>query len=165
MLTLYTDGGVIRKNPSPIGGTYAWILLDGGSVMDKGFGTISPDRMGTLFVTNNQTELYAVLKGLDAVYKDEVIKICSDSQITLGRLFEGYAFNNIPKWMKDDLVKEQNRLSRFFDFSYELLDGHPTKAQIKSGTGKRGHPTSEWNVWCDKKCNEAARIYLEELLT
>lgn len=165
MLNLYTDGGVIKKNPSSLGGTYAWILVDEDdeTILDSGFGTISPDRMGTLFVTNNQTELYALLKGLKSLYDGDIAQICSDSEITLGRVFKNYSFTNIPNWMQDKLKEEKKRLQNFSKFTYTLMDGHPTLAQLESGIGKRGHTTSKWNKWCDEHCNEASRIYVESI--
>lgn len=163
MLTLYTDGGVIQRNPSPFGGTWAWVLVDDDEIQDQGWGIIAPDIMGVLFVTNNQTELLAVIMGLKSLYKDEIAHICSDSEITLGRLFRGSPFNNIPKWMINGLYKEKARLEHFSRFTYELMDGHPTQEQLRSGKGKKGHTTSKWNVWCDQKCNQLASEYMEKL--
>lgn len=163
MLTLYTDGGVIRRNPSIFGGTWAWVLVDGEDSVDSGAGVITPQEMGTLSVTNNQTELLAVVKGLGAIYDDEIVQICSDSDVTLGRLFRNSPFVNIPKWMVKKLEQEKRRLQNFSKFTYTLMDGHPTQEQLRTGKGKNGNVTSEWNVRCDQKCQLAAKTFLESL--
>lgn len=163
MKYLYADGGVILKNPSTIGGTWAWCLVDNEKILKHGSGYIVPDTMETSTVTNNQTELLAVLKGFGELVDDDVIELRSDSEITLGRVFKNYSFNNIPHWMISDLKYEKLRLKNFQQFRYTLMDGHPTQAQIDKGLGKRGHITSKWNVWCDKECGRQARLYLESL--
>ena len=164
MLKLFTDGGVIKRNPSPYGGTYAWILVEDGEEVDNCYGTIFPKKMDSIFVTNNQTELYAVIQGLKSLYDDEIADICSDSNVTLGRLFRGSPFNNIPQWMQKELARERSRLKNFNKFTYTLIGGHPTQRELEEGINEKGHPTSKWNVWCDEKCNEESMKYLESLL-
>lgn len=45
-----------------------------------------------------------------------------------------------------------------------LLQGHPTKADLACGIGKkRNLPVSIHNVWCDEACGKAAREFLENL--
>lgn len=161
MLRLYTDGGVVKKNPSPIGGTWAWILVkDDNHIISSHKGFISPKdmQMGD-FVTNNQTELLAVVQGLCYLDNYEVVEICSDSEITLGRLFRGSPFKNIPEWMKSALEQEKERLINFKLFTYELMDGHPTAIEVLHGIGKKGHVTSRFNVMCDDMCKQVAERY------
>lgn len=165
MRKLYTDGGVILKNPSTIGGTWAYILIDedGETVIHKDSGYVTHRDMcsdGT--VTNNQTELLAMVKGLRCLPYDWVIEVCCDSEITLGRIFKGFSFNNIPAWLLRDTIAEKRRL-RLSAFEYTLMDGHPTLEQVRKGTGKKGHVTSKWNVWCDKECGRQAQLALSEL--
>lgn len=164
MLKLYADGGVIQRNPSSIGGTWAWCLVNDDELIQSDSGVIIPTDVVTFpgnLVTNNQTELFAVIQGLSQLPDDAIVEVRSDSEVTLGRVFKMYAFNNIPFWMKSSLQIEKKRLKNFSKFTYELMDGHPTKAQVISGFGKRGHVTSKWNVLCDKMCNEAAERFLQ----
>ena len=163
-LKLYADGGVIQKNPSPIGGTWAWCLVQNDEVINKDWGIIVPTDVVTFpdnQVTNNQTELFAIVQGLSQLPDDSVVEICSDSNVSLGRVFRGSSFSNIPFWLKTSLEMQQSRLKMWKDFSYTLLDGHPTKAHLASGFGKRGHPVSKWNVECDRLCNLASSNHLE----
>lgn len=160
MRKLYADGGVVAKNPSPIGGTWAWCLVQGDVLLSRDGGFISIFDMGYDVVTNNQTELLAVIKGLEFLPDDlDQLEICSDSNITLGRIFKNFTFNNIPGWMERDLREHKKRLINFHKFTYTLIDGHPTVAQLESGFGKRGHPTSRWNVLADNMCNRIASKY------
>lgn len=163
MLRLYTDGGVILKNPSPIGGTFAWVIVINDKVVDSEVGVITPIEMMTDLVTNNQTELLAAIHGLHNIAgmeKDVIVH--SDSSTTIGRVFKKFPFNNIPDWMVMLLKREQKRLEHFRTFRYVQLDGHPTKQQLAQGFGKRGNPVSKWNVLCDQMCNDAAQKYLDE---
>lgn len=165
MLKLYTDGGVISKNPSPIGGTWAWCLVRDDCLVRRDSGVVIHTATISFpegLVTNNQTELFAVVQGLSQLCIEDVVEVCSDSAVTLGRIFKNFAFSNIPFWMKSALEIEKERLVHFSKFTYTQLDGHPTKAHLLAGIGKRGNPVSKWNVLCDKLCNEAAQRFLQE---
>lgn len=159
---LYCDGGVIGSNPSAIGGTYAGLLVyEDGHVY--GFsGAISAQDMGS-DVTNNQTEMLALLRGLQKLPDDWCGTIYSDSQVTLGRAFLEWKWKNIPEWMHRLWRQQRGRLKNWDQIQYALLDGHPTKAQLTAGIGKRGHPVSVHNVWCDHACTEAGARFLEEI--
>ena len=165
MKYLYTDGGVVLKNPSTIGGTWAWCLVEDDKVIRQDSGHITPKQMFSPTVTNNQTELYAVIRGFTGLNDRDIVEVRSDSEITLGRVFKHYAFNNIPNWMVDFMDEEIDRLRNFKKFTYELMDGHPTREQVEKGIGKRGHVTSKWNVWCDEECRRQAKKLLLEQLT
>lgn len=160
MNELYADGGVISRNPSKIGGTWACRLLSNGQVVHEGSGVITPAEAGTPAITNNLTEMLALLEGLKQLPADWTGTIYSDSQVTLGRVFEGWKWSNIPPWMHRLFQAQRARLVNWSAISYALLDGHPTSAQLAAGVGKRGHPVSEHNVWCDKACGEAARLVM-----
>ena len=163
--SVYADGGVIGSNPSEIGGTYAYRLIEenGKEVhyIDKAF-VLTAHKNGGL-VTNNQTEMLAVLSALEQVPDDWAGTLYSDSQVTLGRVFMGWKWANVPKFMHEKYKALRARLSRFEDIRFILLDGHPTKAQLLAGKGKRGRPVSEHNVWCDHACTEAGELYLAQV--
>ena len=141
-MELYTDGGVILKNPSVYGGTYGFVIVKSGKEIYRGSGTYSPEEMGTSTVTNNQMELIAVLLGLQ--YADsarhKITKIVSDSQITLGRLFNSWRLKNIPDWM----IEMKDSLS---------LRG------IK-GEFQRGHSGHKWNELADGLAEREATEFL-----
>lgn len=161
MKKLYTYGGCIKKNPSIIGGTWAYCLVDANeNLLYEDSGVLTPSKVGGP-VTNNQTELYAVIRGLQTIQRDMIVHILSDSEITLGRIFKSYSMENIPDWMIEQLDDEKSRLYLFKDFKHTLLSGHPTKSQLETGIGKRGHPTSKWNKRADYLCRLAGDEYLK----
>lgn len=156
-LDLFTDGGVIGINPSPIGGTWAWCLVDatGKRVCDYS-GVITPEQAGLPAITNNLTELLAIVNGREALPYAWSGTICSDSWVSLQRVFLAAKLKNVPPWLIDRLQKLQ-RDGWFSGCRWQLLDGHPTKAQLAAGVGKRGAPVSIHNVFCDQECTRLAR--------
>lgn len=157
---LFTDAGVALKNPSTIGGMWAYRLLQDGLVVAQASGFIEAKHFPGA-VTNNQTEMLALVRGLEALPPDWVGTIYSDSQITLGRAFLGWKWDNIPTWLYNRFGQQRARLENWWPtIQYVLLDGHPTRAQLKAGIGKRGHPVDVNNKWCDEACTQAAQDYL-----
>lgn len=156
-VALYADGGVINVNPSPIGGTWAFCLVNihGGRIAWDS-GVITPDEAEMPTVSNNLTELYALVRGLEAVSPDWYGMVYSDSWVSLQRVFLSAKLKNVPQWLCERLwaIQRTGRLERM---GYTLLDGHPTKAQLEAKIGKRGNPCSEHNVWCDTTCQQRAR--------
>ncbi len=160
---LYVDGGVIQHNPSSQGGTWAFLLLNMNVVEKAQSGMITPQQAGLPAITNNLTEMLAMLKGLAALPASWKGTVYSDSQVTLGRIFQGWKWTNIPRWMHLVFQAQTMRLAWWpGGFQYVLLDGHPTKAQLAAGIGKRGHPVSEYNVLCDQWCQGEAQKFLEK---
>lgn len=169
-VTVYADGGVITDpvtkqfNPSPIGGTWAWCHVDeSGQRINGASGFLSvAEAKVPKGVTNNLTEIYALLLCLEALPADWVGTVCSDSKVSLGRLFGSFSLNELPGWLIER-IGQVLRNHRMDQIRYVLLDGHPTRAQLDAGVGKRGHPVSEHNVWCDTACNEAKEYALKGL--
>lgn len=162
---LYVDGGVIGANPSMIGGTWACRLIHNTGRTRDFSGVIQPHQMVHFKepVSNNQTEMLALLEGLRRLPDDFNGTIYSDSQVTLGRAFMGWKWKNIPSWMHAVYQLHRHRLKKWDEIEYVLLDGHPTKAQLAAGVGKRGHPVSLHNVWCDQACKEAGETFLASI--
>jgi ribonuclease HI len=157
IIELYTDGGVIGQNPSPIGGTWAWCMVDAsGQQQRHARGWMSPAEMGVDVVSNNHTELLAIVLGREALPYAWTGTIYSDSWVSLQRVFLHARLNNVPQWLVERLQKLQ-RDGWLSGCSWQLLDGHPTRAQLEAGIGKRGNPVSTWNVWCDEQCGALAR--------
>lgn len=171
---LFADGGIIGRNPSSIGGTWAWCLVDATGqriATDSGFVLTGEGEVAHRpedaeawtgeVVTNNVTELVALVRGLEALPTTWRGAVCSDSQITLGRLFSAWAWNGIPDaWVERALAA----MVRFAEGALTpvLLQGHPTRTDLAAGIGaKRRLPVSEHNVFVDRLCNEAAERFLE----
>ena len=160
VVKIFTDGGVIKKNPSAIGGTWAWcgVDADGNRIAERS-GVVPATDNRT--VSNNHTEQIAITLALEAMPDGWSGTVCSDSMIALGRVFKGWKENNLPENISRRSREAVARLGRI---ETVLLQGHPTKADLEWGIGKkRGFPVSEQNVWCDKACGLEAKKYLESL--
>ncbi len=161
---LYADGGVIGKNPSEIGGTWAWCQIDEYNRMTvSDSGILTPKEIGLVAVTNNVTELYAVCQGVLALSDDWQGHIFTDSYVTLRRVFHAGTMNGVPDWLvkMTDRVAERLRAMKLYSRGI-LLDGHPTEEQLRTCKGKRGNPVSEWNRWCDRECNRRGSLFGKE---
>lgn len=157
--SLYCDGGVIGANPSKVGGTWAFCIVDAGERIMSGSSVFAPtDELPA--ITNNFTEMLALINGLRALPDGWAGTVYSDSQITLGRAFDGWKWTNIPDWLHREYQVERARLD-WKNIKHILVQGHPTKAELAAGIGSRGYPVSEFNVWCDKACGDAGRWYLD----
>lgn len=183
-MNLYSDGGCIGRNPSKIGGTWAWCLVGNGKeskqnyemwsapdlseekILRCDYGVILPEEAGAKMVTNNVTELLAAVNALTAIGHLWTGTLFTDSYVTLRRLLGGSKFSGVPQWLRMlvlDLRRNrlrQGRLDRMWGVS--LVAGHPTKKELATGKRERnGLPVSKWNVWCDKRCREEARRSLD----
>jgi ribonuclease HI len=163
---LYTDGGVIGRNPSKLGGTWAWCLIDEcGRMLKRDSGVVDGYREKLKVVTNNYTELFAAVTGLWAVGKDFCGTVVTDSQITMGRLTRGTGFAGIPQWLRLRTLE----LGRNRKWRVELVAGHPTQKDLARGYkikmlktgGERRYPVSKWNVWVDERCQMEAKKFME----
>lgn len=146
--TLYADGGCVLKNPSEIGITWAYCLVDADDKLirsDYGFIAFKGG-------TNNQAEMISCVIGMESLPLAWCGTLASDSKITLGRLFEGNAVKNLPL---DYVKRAKAAMERLGVVEPKHLDGHATKKQLETGIGKNGNPTSKWNSECDRLANLA----------
>lgn len=160
IVAIYADGGVIKKNPSTIGGTWAWCGVNaaGERVIEKSGVVEATEKRA---VSNNHTEQIAITKALEAMPDGWSGIVYSDSQIALGRVFKGWRENNLPKNIS---VRSKKAVLRLGHIETVLLQGHPTKEDLKNGIGKkRGFPVSIHNVWCDKACGIEAANYVKTM--
>lgn len=160
---LFCDGGVITRNPSPYGGTYAWILVDNkGTRINHDNGFFSPESIGKEKVSNNASELYAVLQALEFVLKEYPNyqgHIWTDSMITWRRLTKSFKFNGIPDFMRLQCLQiRRNGL-----WIPKHLGGHPTLKDLAMGYDNRGLPVSVHNVSCDNMCKKQSAKFLSRM--
>lgn len=163
---LYADGGVIRKNPSPIGGTWAWRQVNQQDTkkhiignQTSGLITVADSGMNT--VSNNLTEMLAIVHGLFSLPVMWSGVVLSDSELSLNRLFiEETPWRNIPDWLRTKADLARARLD-WINCTYILLSGHPTKADLARGYKLGKYPVSIHNVWCDEACGKQAVAYIE----
>lgn len=159
IVAVYADGGVILKNPSVIGGTWAFCAVDveGNRVLEQS-GVVPASEARP--ITNNQTEQMAIVKALEAMPDGWSGTVYSDSMIALGRVFSNWSGKNLPS---NVIERSKAALARMGHVKHVLLQGHPTKADLAAGIGaKQGFPVSIHNVWCDKACTQQAKDYLNK---
>lgn len=164
---LYCDGGLLGTNPCAHGGTWAWCQVNAQDErIATGSGLLLPSQVAPLpDVTNNLTELIAVLRGMRSLPDGWSGKIYTDSQVTIYRVghykptSRGNLLKTVPQLIADEIPVQLARLGRL---CFVLLDGHPTAEQLASGIGKRGHPVSIHNKWADDACNEVKAAYWAE---
>lgn len=186
---LYADGGCIGRNEagggSRIGGTWAYRAVrdDGvtqmgtygarvlpGIIKDWDHPELSPIVGLWTYgerVSNNHMEMWAVLmglRGLADINPKEGIHIYSDSQITLGRLFHGWAWNGMPIRVRELVERFMGKL---IIKDHTLLKGHPTAEDLERGYGTRPsgrtYPVHARQQDCDIDCNKAAQVVLNHI--
>jgi len=108
-------------------------------------------------------EMYALVQGLWLIDCDETFVVYSDSDITLGRAFRSYGWANIPRSLYEEFGAAVRRLKKWDVAQWHLLDGHPTRQQLITGVGKRGHLVHIENVRCDEMCTREAKHFIEGL--
>jgi ribonuclease HI len=151
IVALYTDGGVIGRNPSTIGGTWAFCAVDESDnrVMQRS-GVVFATAVR--FITNNHTEQIAIVKALEAMPAGWSGKLYTDSWVALVRVFKNGKTRNLPRNIIDRTTAARQRLG---EIEPVLLAGHPTKAELAGGV-KGKLPVSQHNVWCDQQCRAEA---------
>lgn len=152
---LFADGGVIGVNPSPHGGTWAWVRVKDGEAVCSASGVITPAKTDLPAVSNNISELYALVRGIANLPDGWTGTIVSDSHVTLCRRVPHAKMNGVPDKFA---LYARAQFNRVLDTCrFVLVDGHPTKVQLAEGIGKRGGHVSKWNQWCDHACTAAGK--------
>lgn len=157
---VYADGGVIGKNPSPIGGTWCYIWTKEDKATDNHCdGSITAAEMGTPTVTNNQTELLAVVRAMENLPKNWKGTVWTDSRCTIARMRSPKSkMRGIPEWLEREVRLIQKRMPHA---RYEYISGHPTQNELAAGKSHDGHPVSRWNATCDHINRATARKITE----
>lgn len=156
-MDIYADGGVIRMNSSPYGGTWAWCHVSAGERVKMGSGCTvcaAGER-----ISNNTTEMIAVVAGLEAAPDGWEGFVFTDSWVTICRVNTamGGGWPKVAKETPPDVVDRlRKQLARPLLFSLVLLGGHPNRKELEAGYRKDGKPVSKHNVWCDEACKLAA---------
>lgn len=149
----FADGGVVSRNPSPAGGSWAVVLVAGGKEVFRASGGVTPVSVGLPAVSNNLTETLALLIALECLPDGWAGRAHSDSLNAL-RCFNDPDKGkpaHLPAWLWDRRCAVLKRLG---EPAYVLLGGHPNREELAAGVRKDGKPVSEWNVLCDQMCGE-----------
>lgn len=112
-------------------------------------------------MTNNQTELLAMLQIVRRLPYDWTGIASTDSAITRGRFSMNWKLTGIPnEWFP--MLGEALRRINVAGTEWRLLQGHPLKSEIdrmKAGEqvigSKRGFPVSLHQEVCDHLCTDA----------
>jgi ribonuclease HI len=157
--TLYSDGGVVEVNPSPIAGTWAWCATNAMGwriIEDSGF-ILATDGL----ISNNQMEWVAAMQALEAMPDGWSGTLTTDSKNVLDRLAyltrhlglpasQVIVPRNLPwQWYRRMVTS----LLRLGEVHFRHVKGHPTAADLKRGFTQDGRPVSDQQVWCDAECN------------
>jgi ribonuclease HI len=150
MYRLYTDGSSLR-NPGP--GGWAFVMLDNeGTIVKEGYGcVVYPDPP----VTNNQMEMTAAIKGLEAVPANEVVILISDSRYLLDGLTKWsvkWVKNNWTRTMEDGTTAEVKNS----DLWKQLVSLKSTRKI--SAHWIKGHKGEHFN----ERCDYLARFAIEQ---
>lgn len=157
---LVSDGGCIGKNPSYIGGTWCYVLMDEHNkrILHE-CGVVTPSYVNLPRVTNNLTEMLALVNALKRVPNGWEGRCLVDSQVTIGRVWKDWAMSGIPEWLETELKFLKMRLN-FRKIRSVLVQGHPTRAELAAKRGKTGLPVSHQNCFCDLTCSSLAKAVL-----
>lgn len=163
---VFSDGGVIQVNPSPVGGMWAFAHVTDDQVIRSWSGFITPAEICLDAVSNNVTEFYALLRGLEELPPDWTGVVYTDSWVTLCRFKNPRkaSMKGIPDLWRQRAVDAVDRFYKELPPKFVLLGGHPTKAELASGARKKdGLPVSKHNVFCDKLCTQTGKEYVDGL--
>ena len=132
-IEIYTDGAC---SGNPGNGGYCAILIY--RDIKK---TISGSQIDT---TNNQMELLAVIKGLEALKEPCKVNLYTDSQYVAGAFLEGW----INSWTINGWKTSNNKPVKNVELWIRLLE--LTKIHNVSFIKVKGHSDNEYNNLCDK---------------
>lgn len=163
VIDLYCDGGVIGKNPSGRGGTWAWVTVGKMGRVRHQSGVVQPDDVGLPSITNNLTELLAALEGMESLPDRWNGTIYTDSRVTqcrIRRTKKQAKLNGIPEPIRIRVAAAKARLG---NYCVSLVGGHPSKNDLAYGHKRDGTPCSIHNVFCDNLCKAASRQTLAKV--
>ena len=160
---LFADGGVIKKNPSPHGGMWAYCLVAGGEFVRGESGLVTPVDVGLPTVSNNYTELRALVEGMSVLPDGWDGDVLTDSFVALRTVEKCLLKPARPDWVPEPLWDRlRAQRARLGDFRLVLLGGHPNQKELAAGIRADGKRVSRWNVWCDEACGTVAAKHLAE---
>jgi len=158
---VYADGGCILGNPSKHGGTWAFCYTTGpqpGARLYGGSGVVRPDELELPVVTNNVTELLALVIALEQLPIGWTGPVHTDSLNALNRVHfpDDAKFKNVPGFLVERTRAATKRLGKL---RFVLVGGHPTKGELQAGQNEHGMPVSIHNVWCDGQCQDRSKEF------
>jgi ribonuclease HI len=152
----YSDGGLVRASPSPVGGVWAWVVVRRGVEVARDSGFVSAAACGVNRIDNNHTETLAAVAALEACRElrvpSERLTLWTDSAVVVGRLTRPERPNGrLPADLEDRLAAVRGWMRG----GVRRVAGHPTDWDLSIGLTADGVPVSSWNALCDDLCNAA----------
>jgi hypothetical protein len=161
IISIYADGGIIGRNPSPVGGTYAFCCVDANNnrIIERGGIVLAPKGKHISSPTIEQIALVMALEYLPEGWSG---RVHSDCQVALYRVFKNWRTQGLPGSVAARTTAALNRLGKL---EYKLIAGHPTKEDLRRGWSSKKHhlPVSEHNVWTDDEANRQKQLYFDKL--
>lgn len=160
-IRLFTDGGLIGRNPSADGLTWAWCRVENGVRVDEDYGWLRASELpmrpetGLHEATSNQAEFLAALQAFEALAPGEIVHVYTDSAVTIKRWAEMGALHGIPVMWR---VRMNACLKRHGGSFWHHVDGHPSKADLERGRKENGDMVSEHNVYVDALTQLAVKV-------
>lgn len=160
---VFCDGGVMKANPSALGGAWAFCYTNKtGVVLHQASGLLMPTAIMPQ-ITNNYAEAVAVIHALMELPDGWIGNIFTDSELTIRRFDnlrtagpEPMSYGNFPLALSRKAYMHLKRTGGTF---WHHLAGHPTKLELNLGS-KNGKPVSIHQVWCDEECTRIMQVYL-----
>lgn len=180
--SVYSDGGVIGSNPSPVGCTWAFCTVgEDGKQIEMKSGVLTPAFLQLGGATNNVSELWALTSAVLSLPLDFCGNVHSDSLISIQRVFhvwlhqatktlrpvkDGVKMNGVPPVLMAQCESAWAHIRTIRQCGGKvnpvLLQGHPTAQDLKRGIGaKRGFPVSDFNVACDEECTRVGAEFVK----
>ena len=161
---IYTDGGVVKKNPSVLAGTWAWCWVDSlGKRTCWQSGVIEADERYPDGISNNITELAAALLALESAPAGWSGCLCTDSEITARRIRLARSGSTLSSSVPMQLQRRLSwAINQVGNFSIQRLAGHPNQQELAAGCKRNGDPVSEHNVFCDVQCTKEAKAWVTQ---
>jgi hypothetical protein len=185
MQRLFADGGTIAVimeiggrrrvlgNPSPVGITWAWVLVDEERELARASGyLLTPvghsDHGNEIQARGDVAEYYALLRGithLSTLKPPWSGAVCSDSALSLRRALGAPASTElIPRDWQGSLHVARSGLRRLWPVT---VGSHPSPEELEEGVKQHPNGTapprlvSAWNVLADDLCRQQQRPALE----
>jgi ribonuclease HI len=152
--SVFCDGGLLGTNPNPLGGTWSWCHIYREEMVNHASGVVEPHEFKMTTISNNVSELLAMVNCLDALPNGWSGGVYTDSNVTAKRAERPRSakFNGVPQKLIDRLRAVRERLGRL---EFVLLAGHPSESDLIRGRKVKSRlPVSKWNKLCDDMCNK-----------
>jgi len=146
LIKVYTDGAC-RRNPNGEGGWAAVILSKSGSKVIYGAHRVA---------SNNQMELMAVIRGLEAVRKGSRVTVFSDSAYVVNCFRDGWWKGWLRRGWKTSYggpVKNQGLWKRLLQLVNVKFDGRVRFVHVKGHNGDKYNEMAD--AWANRAIDEA----------